>query len=222
MRHLKAGRALGVKPAHRKAMLRNLVTSLVEEERVKTTVSRAKELRKPLDKMITLGKKGDLSARRQALAFIKTKKAMAKLFGEFAERYADRNGGYTRIIRVAPRRGDGAEMALVILVGSEHDPFMEEGGRRRRGGAKKPKGKVIDKVAEDVAAEVTAEATSDAATAEAPAEEVKAEAEVTAEATPEVAAAEEVTAEAEASPEAAVEAPKAEEAETAEKEKAGE
>lgn len=148
MRHQKAGRALGVKPAHRRAMMRNLVTSLVEHERVTTTVSRAKEVRRPLAKMITLGKKGDLGARRQALAYVKSKEAMSKLFGDLAERYADRQGGYVRIVRTASRRGDGAEMALVLLVDGPHDPLAEEKkSRRKRGGRRKA---AVEEVAEGV------------------------------------------------------------------------
>lgn len=150
MRHLKAGRALGVSSSHRRAMLRNMVTSLLEHEQIKTTVARAKELRKPLDKMITLGKRGDLHARRQALTFVKSKESMARLFGTYAERYADREGGFSRILKLGPRRGDGAEMALVMLVGSPNDPFMEEQPqqRRKRGGAKPQD--VIDEVAATV------------------------------------------------------------------------
>ena len=141
MRHQKAGRALGVKPAHRRAMLRNLVTSVLEHQQIKTTVARAKELRTPLDKMITLGKKGDLASRRRALAFVKSKEAMANLFGEFAERYKERHGGYSRIIQLGPRRGDGAEMAMVILVDSPEDPLAGETkpARQRRRPQRKPK-----------------------------------------------------------------------------------
>ena len=149
MRHLKAGRTLGVKPAHRRAMLRNIVTSLIEKERIRTTLARAKELRKPLDRMITLGKQGDLSARRQALRFIKSKEAMAKLFGDFAERYEKREGGFSRILQLGPRRGDGAEMALVILVGSPDDPFADESKPKRPGGRRKSK-PVLDEVAAEV------------------------------------------------------------------------
>jgi len=152
MRHLKAGRALGVSRSHRRAMMRNLVTSVLEHQQIKTTVARAKELRKPLDKMITLGKRGDLNARRQALRFVKSKAAMANLFGDLAERYKDRQGGFSRLIGLGPRRGDGAEMALVQLVGGPQDPFEAE---------KKPKGKArptrrrsstLDKVAAEVSA----------------------------------------------------------------------
>ena len=176
MRHLKAGRALGVTSAHRRAMLRNLVTSLIEKEQIRTTVARAKELRKPLDKMITLGKRGDLHARRQALTFVKSKEAMANLFGDFAERYKDRDGGFSRILKLGPRRGDGAEMAVVVLVGSPEDPMAEAAkpARRRRGGAKK-----TTEVITDVASEVRAEA----GTTEEAAETTEAAPETVAEAT---------------------------------------
>jgi len=139
MRHQKSGRALGIKPAHRHALMRNAVTSLLEHERIRTTLSKAKELRKPLDRMITLGKQGDLSARRQALGFVKTKEAMKKLFGELAERYKGRSGGYSRILALGPRRGDAAQLALILLVDGPGDPFSggkakpaEQRRRRRR------------------------------------------------------------------------------------------
>ncbi len=156
MRHLKAGRALGVKPAHRRAMMRNLVSSLIEQEQIKTTLARAKEMRKPLDHMITLGKKGDLSARRQALAFVKGKVAMARLFGELAERYTERAGGFSRILRLGPRRGDGAEMAMILLVDNPNDPFADEQKPRRKGPRKKPT-EVLEEVAEEVSAKKPAE-----------------------------------------------------------------
>jgi large subunit ribosomal protein L17 len=152
MRHLKSGRALGVKPAHRRAMMRNMVTSLLEHGRIKTTVTRAKELRKPLDQMITLGKQGDLAARRRALGFVKSKAAMANLFGDLAERYKERAGGYSRILRMGPRRGDGAELALVLLVGGEQDPFAEEKKPRRRRAAAPPKA-VLEEVSDEVRSE---------------------------------------------------------------------
>ncbi|MDH4246244.1 MAG: 50S ribosomal protein L17 [Deltaproteobacteria bacterium] len=159
MRHLRAGKTLGVKPAHRRARLRNLVTSLLEHGKIRTTVLRAKEMRTPLDQMITLGKQGDLSARRKALTFVKSKLAMANLFGELAERYKDRQGGYSRIMRMDRRRGDGAEMALVMLVGSETDPFIEGAKTKRAPGGRKPKGKVIDEVSEKVKGAEDAEIT---------------------------------------------------------------
>lgn len=109
-------RKLGVTTPHRKAMLRNLVTSLLREGKIETTVTRAKEARRMAEKMITLGKRGDLHARRQALAYIYDEDVVTKLFEEIAPKYSERNGGYTRIIKMGPRRGDAAEMAILELV----------------------------------------------------------------------------------------------------------
>ncbi len=125
MRHRKAGRKLGRTAAHRKAMLRNMVTSLLEHERIVTTVPKAKEARRIAEKMITLGKRGDLHARRQALAYIRSKDIVAKLFDEISSQYADRQGGYTRIIRTGTRPGDAAPMAIVELVGYEEEVYEE-------------------------------------------------------------------------------------------------
>jgi large subunit ribosomal protein L17 len=111
-----AYRRLGVKSAHRRAMLRNIVTSLLKQERIETTETRAKELIREAQKMITLGKKGDLHARRQAAAFLMEEDVVTKVFSDLAERYKDRQGGYTRIIKSSYRRGDGAQMAMVELV----------------------------------------------------------------------------------------------------------
>nr|WP_267926683.1 50S ribosomal protein L17 [Desulfolithobacter dissulfuricans] len=119
MRHRKAGRKLGRTTAHRKAMLRNMVTSLLEHERIVTTVPKAKEARRMAEKMITLGKRGDLHARRQALAYIRSKDIVAKLFEEISVQYQDRKGGYTRIIRTGTRNGDAAPMAILELVDFE-------------------------------------------------------------------------------------------------------
>jgi large subunit ribosomal protein L17 len=119
MRHRKAGRKLNRSAAHRKAMLRNMVTSLLEHERIVTTVPKAKETRRVAEKMITLGKRGDLHARRQAMAYIRSRGIVAKLFDELSGQYADRQGGYTRIIRTGNRYGDAAPMAIVELVGYE-------------------------------------------------------------------------------------------------------
>jgi len=119
MRHRKAGRKLNRTAAHRKAMLRNMVTSLLEHERIVTTVPKAKETRRVTEKMITLGKRGDLHARRQAMAYIRSKGVVAKLFDELSGQYADRQGGYTRIIRTGNRYGDAAPMAIVELIGYE-------------------------------------------------------------------------------------------------------
>ena len=116
MRHLKAGRRLGVTTSHRKAMMRNLVTSVIEHGKIKTTVARAKEMRKYLDKMIGLGKDGSLHARRQAISFLKTKESIAKLFDELGPMYKDRNGGYSRIYKIGNRLGDNAQMAIIELV----------------------------------------------------------------------------------------------------------
>ncbi|WP_130807945.1 50S ribosomal protein L17 [Senegalia massiliensis] len=109
-------RKLGRPTDHRKAMLRNLVTSLLREGRIETTVTRAKETRKLAEKMITLGKKGDLHSRRQVLAYIYDETVVKELFEEIAPKYEDRNGGYTRIMKLGPRRGDGSEMAIIELV----------------------------------------------------------------------------------------------------------
>lgn len=109
-------RKLGRPTDHRMAMLRNLVTSLLEHGRIETTVTRAKETKRMADKMITLAKKGDLHARRQALAYLYSEDVVKKLFDEIAPKYADRNGGYSRIIKVGPRRGDGSEIAIIELL----------------------------------------------------------------------------------------------------------
>ena len=116
MRHAKQGRKLGVDAPHRKALLGNLVCSLVEHGRIKTTVSKAKEARPLAEKMITLAKRGDLAARRQAGARLRSKEAGHTLFSERGPRYADRPGGYTRIVRLGARQGDAAEMAYLELV----------------------------------------------------------------------------------------------------------
>ena len=117
MRHRKAGRKLGRTSSHLKATLRNMVTSLLEHEKIETTDAKAKELRKIADKMITLGKKGDLHARRQALSVIMTKKVVKKLFEEIAPRFQNRQGGYTRIMKVGRRLGDNAPLSIIELVG---------------------------------------------------------------------------------------------------------
>ena len=119
MRHKKAGRKLNRNASHRKAMMRNIVTSLLEHERIVTTVPKAKEAKRMTDKMITLGKRGDLHARRQAMAYIRSKSIVAKLFDDLSEQFSDRQGGYTRIIRTGNRTGDAAPMAILELVGYE-------------------------------------------------------------------------------------------------------
>lgn len=109
-------RKLGMPTDQRRAMLRNQVTSFLENGKMTTTVTRAKETRSMAEKMITLGKKGTLAARRQALAYITKEDVVTKLFSEIAPKYADRNGGYTRIYKLGERRGDGAQLAILELV----------------------------------------------------------------------------------------------------------
>ena len=109
-------RKLGRASDHREAMLKNLVTSLLENGKIETTVEKAKETRCMAEKMITLGKKNTLHSRRQALAYITKEDVVTKVFAELAPKYADRNGGYTRIMKLGPRRGDCAEMAIIELV----------------------------------------------------------------------------------------------------------
>lgn len=109
-------RKLGRPTDHRNAMLRNQVTSLLKNGRIETTLQKAKETQRIADKMITLGKRGDLHARRQALAYIYEEDVVTELFTEIAPKYAERNGGYTRVLKLGPRRGDAAEMAILELV----------------------------------------------------------------------------------------------------------
>ncbi len=117
MRHLKAGRRLSRTTEHRLAMMRNLVTAVLEHERVETTRAKAKEVRMLVERMIGLGKRGDLHARRQSLEIVRLPKVGGKLFGELKERYQDRPGGYTRIIHTGFRAGDSAPLAVIELVG---------------------------------------------------------------------------------------------------------
>lgn len=116
MRHQKSGRKLGRKKSHRKALLSNLVRSLFTEERIKTTEAKGKEVMSLADRMITLGKKGELAARREAVRVIKDKGIIAKLFNEIAPRFTERQGGYTRLIKLSPRLGDAALLVQVELV----------------------------------------------------------------------------------------------------------
>lgn len=129
MRHRVAGKKLGRKTAHRVMMFRNMVTSLLDKERILTTVDRAKAVRPIAEKMITLGKRESLHARRQALAFIKDPVVVAKLFETLAPRFAQRPGGYTRIIRSGNRVGDGAQKAYIELVGYEFKSGKGDAGK---------------------------------------------------------------------------------------------
>lgn len=116
MRHRKKGRQLGRQTKHRGALFRNLVTSLLDHERIETTGAKAKEIRGFTDRMITLGKEGTLPARRRALSFLRSKAVVSKLFSDVAARFKDRSGGYTRIVKTRRRIGDAAEMVAIELV----------------------------------------------------------------------------------------------------------
>jgi len=131
MRHRVAGKKLGRKTAHRVMMFRNMVTSLFDKERIRTTLDRAKAVRPIAERMITLGKRENLHARRQALAFVQDPAVVAKLFDTLAPRFAQRPGGYTRIIRLGFRDGDGAQMAYLELIGSEFKPAKKEEGKKK-------------------------------------------------------------------------------------------
>ena len=134
MRHLKAGRNLGRAPSHRSAMVRNMVTSLFKHEQLETTDARAKELRQVAERMITLAKRGDLHARRQALATIREKAVVHKLFDELKDRFMDRQGGYVRIVKKENRKGDGALISIIqlLLQGRGEEKRQEKRQNRRR------------------------------------------------------------------------------------------
>ncbi|PIW29944.1 MAG: 50S ribosomal protein L17 [Rhodospirillales bacterium CG15_BIG_FIL_POST_REV_8_21_14_020_66_15] len=121
MRHRSGYRKLNRTASHRKAMFSNMATSLIAHEQITTTLPKAKELRRIADRMITLGKKGDLHHRRQAMSFLRDDAAVAKLFGALAERYKDRPGGYTRVLKAGFRHGDAAPMAVIELVDRDPD-----------------------------------------------------------------------------------------------------
>lgn len=142
MRHRKAGFKLGRNTSHRRATLRNLVTSIILEDRVETTVVKAKAARPHVERLITLGKRGDLHARRQALAYLQTRDAVTRLFDTVAPRYGDRNGGYLRIIRSGYQKGDGAETAFIEMLGVEK--LLQE-KREKRAEARAKRRETIDK-----------------------------------------------------------------------------
>jgi large subunit ribosomal protein L17 len=138
MRHNKSGRKFSVTPDVRKALLRNITDSLVAKGRIKTTVTRAKEVRKIADKLVTLAKKGTLSARREALEWLTTKDAFKRLFSEYAETFKTRNGGYTRITKAGYRAGDNAPMAyLEYILGTDDSGKKTAPKRKRRRSTKK-------------------------------------------------------------------------------------
>lgn len=132
MRHLKSGRQLSRNSAHRWALMRNLITSLLREEKIRTTDPKAKELRRWADRVITLGKEGTLHARRQAAAIVQDKTVVRKLFDSIGPRFKDRPGGYTRIIKVGVRHGDAAQMSIIELVGGEAEKETAKGGKKSR------------------------------------------------------------------------------------------
>jgi large subunit ribosomal protein L17 len=161
MRHKVAGWKLGRNTAHRRSLLRNLTTSLILEERIETTLPKAKALRPRVEKMITLGKRGDLAARRRAGAYLMTSAAVDKLFDTIGPRFGDRQGGYLRIVRLGWRKGDGADTVFVELLGSE---AVQEEKRQKRAEvrskraaeakkameeAEKPQGGEVSEAAED-------------------------------------------------------------------------
>ena len=131
MRHGVGGYKLKRDKSARRALLRGLVTSVIEHERIMTTVPKAKAARSLVDKMITLAKRDTLHARRQAASFLQTPASVKKLFDTLGSRFGQRNGGYTRIVRVGPRKGDGAEIAMLELVGSELVRRSAERAKRR-------------------------------------------------------------------------------------------
>jgi large subunit ribosomal protein L17 len=147
MRHRNYGRKLGRNTEHRRALLRNLVTSLILEERIETTLPKAKEARVAAERMITLGKRGDLHARRLAASYALSPPAVQKLFGDIAKRYESRNGGYTRIVRTGWRSGDGADTAVLELVGNQ---ILQQRAELRAKRAERRK-----KAAEEAAAQQT-------------------------------------------------------------------
>jgi len=120
MRHQRAGKKLGRSPAHRKALYANLAGALIEHGRIETTEAKAKAVRPIAEQMITLGRRGDLAARRQAIAYLRSQDVVHKLFAEVAPRFAERPGGYSRIVKLGPRQGDAASMVYLELV--DHDP----------------------------------------------------------------------------------------------------
>jgi large subunit ribosomal protein L17 len=140
MRHARSGKKLGRDSAHRKALYSNLAGALIEHGRIQTTEAKAKAVKPFAEKLITLGKRGDLHARRQALAALRSNDVVHRLFADVAPRFADRPGGYTRIVRLGPRQGDAAEMVYLELVDYEPvaTPFAIQRAQREREDAEQP------------------------------------------------------------------------------------
>jgi large subunit ribosomal protein L17 len=163
MRHKVAGWKLGRNTSHRRSLLRNLVTSLIIEERIETTLPKAKAMRPHVEKMITLGKRGDLSARRQAGSYLMTREAVSKLFDTVAPRFGDRNGGFLRIVRTGWQKGDGADKAFVELLGSEK---LQEEKKQKRAEVRAKRAAEAKKAMEEAEAQAQAEGTTEAPAAE--------------------------------------------------------
>lgn len=149
MRHRNAGYKLGRNTSHRRALLRNLVTSLVNEERVQTTVAKAKAIRPWADRMITWGKAGSLHARRQAAGYLQDPAAVQKLFDQLAPRFGDRQGGYTRITKTGFRQGDNAPLAYIEYLGSEK---VQEAKKQKRAARAERKAEAAKKASEELEA----------------------------------------------------------------------
>lgn len=139
MRHLNSGRKLNRTSAHRKALFRNMFLALLRSGRIKTTDAKAKELKRVADRMVTLGKRGDLAARRRAFDFIRSHRLVKQLFDELAPRFKDRNGGYTRVVKFGFRRGDAAALSIIEFVGGEEHAKPRK--RRPRKEAKETEGR---------------------------------------------------------------------------------
>ncbi len=167
MRHNVSGRKLNRTPAHRKMLYRNLVTSLFKHEKIQTTVPKAKEARAVAEKLITFAKRGDLHARRMAARKINEPAVLAKLFEEIGPRYAERPGGYTRILRLGPRKGDNAELVILELVDGTAKPKVKDSLKRKR--ARKILAAEEKAEAKAALLEESEEAAADEAEAEAPA-----------------------------------------------------
>jgi len=158
VRHARSGKKLGRDSAHRKALYSNLAGALIEHGRIKTTVTKAKAVKPIAEQMITLGRRGDLHARRQATAFLRSRDVVHKLFAEVAPRFKDRPGGYSRIIRIGPRPGDAAEMVYLELVDEEYVATQRE--------ERTPAPVVVEEVVEPDEAAIVEEPAAEAAPSE--------------------------------------------------------
>lgn len=158
MRHRRAGKKLGRNASHRRAVLRNLVTSLFRHEEISTTYAKAKALRPVAEKMISLARRGDLHARRQALSYIMDKSVTHRLFDQLKDRFSDRQGGYTRILKTGNRAGDNAPLAIIQLLLVQEKKSAEKASKRRRLTEKEAPAKALEK---ETTSEATAKASED-------------------------------------------------------------